>query len=80
MVKHTQTIRVGLALKGLKISQNLQENTSSRACFLIKLQATSHQPPACNFILKETLAQVKEWNFFNPFYAIGLFLYPLKTS
>ena len=34
----------------LKISQNLQENTCTRASFLIKLQA-------CNFIKKETLEQ-----------------------
>ena len=37
----------------LKISQNSQENTCARACFLIKLQTE-----ACNFVKKETLAQV----------------------
>ena len=37
----------------LKILQNSQENTCARASFLIKLQAE-----ACNFIEKETLAQV----------------------
>ena len=35
----------------MKISQNWQENTSARVSFIIKLQA-------CNFIKKETLAQV----------------------
>ena len=40
----------------LKISQNLQENTCTRASFLIKLQAC--RPEACNFITKETLTQV----------------------
>ena len=37
----------------LKISQNSQENTCVRVSFLIKLQAT-----ICNFIKKETVAQV----------------------
>ena len=37
----------------LKMSRNLQENTSARVSFLIKLR-----PPICNFIKKETLAQV----------------------
>ena len=36
----------------LEILQNSQENTCARVSFLIKLQA------ACNFIKKETLAQV----------------------
>ena len=36
----------------LEISQNLQENNFARVSFLIKLQAS------CNFIKKETLAQV----------------------
>ena len=36
----------------LEISQNSQENTCARVSFLIKLQAS------CNFIKKETLAQV----------------------
>ena len=37
----------------LKISQNSQENICTRVSFLIKLKAE-----ACNFIKKETLAQV----------------------
>ena len=37
----------------LKISQNPQENTCTRGSFLAKLQVE-----ACNFIKKETLAQV----------------------
>ena len=35
------------------VSQNSQENTCARAPFLMKLQAS-----ACNFVKKETLAQV----------------------
>ena len=42
----------------LKISQNSQENTCARASFLIKLQAS-----VCNFIKKETLAQVFSCEF-----------------
>ena len=38
----------------LEISQNLQESTCARASFLIK---------ACNFIKKETLAQVFSCEF-----------------
>ena len=38
--------------------QNLQENTCARVSFLIKLKAE-----ACNFIKKETLAQVFLVNF-----------------
>ena len=47
----------------LEISQNSQENTCYRVSFLIKLYAS-----ACNFIKKETLAEVfscsymKIWN------------------
>ena len=37
----------------LEISQNSQENTCARVSFSIKLQAS-----ACNFIKKETLAQM----------------------
>ena len=37
----------------LEISQNSQENTLARVSILIKLQAK-----ACNFIKKETLAQL----------------------
>ena len=40
----------------LEIPQNSQENTGDRVSFLIKLQAWS-----CNFIKKETLAQVLSW-------------------
>ena len=39
----------------LEISQNSQENTCARVFFLIKLP--------CNFIKKETLAQVLSWEF-----------------
>ena len=42
----------------LKILQNSQENTCTRVLFLIKLQAE-----ACNFIKKETLAQVFSCEF-----------------
>ena len=42
----------------LEISQNSQENTCVRVSFLIKLQA------ACNFIKKETLAQVFSREFY----------------
>ena len=42
----------------LEISQNSQENTCARVSFLIKLQA------ACNFIKKETLAQVFSCEFY----------------
>ena len=42
----------------LKISQNAQENTCARACFLITMQAE-----ACDLIKKETLAQVFSYEF-----------------
>ena len=42
----------------LEISQNLQENNCARVSFLIKLH-----PEACNFIKKETLAQVFSCEF-----------------
>ena len=42
----------------LEISQNSQENTCAGVSFLIKLQAE-----ACNFIKKETLAQVFSYEF-----------------
>ena len=42
----------------LKFSQNLQENTCPRVSFLMKLQAS-----ACNFIKKDTLAQVLPYKF-----------------
>ena len=42
----------------LEISQNWQENTCAIVSFLIKLQAE-----ACNFIKKETLAQVFSCQF-----------------
>ena len=41
----------------LEISQNSQKNTHAKVSFLIKLQV------ACNFIKKETLAQVFSVNF-----------------
>ena len=40
----------------LKISQNSEQNTCARVSFLIKLRA-------CNFIKKETLAQVFSYEF-----------------
>ena len=46
----------------LKNSQNSQENTCVRVSFLIKLQAE-----ACNFIKKETLAQVFSCKFCESF-------------
>ena len=42
----------------LKISQNLQESTSARVSFLIKLQTS-----ACNSIKKENRAQVFSCEF-----------------
>ena len=42
----------------LKFSQNSQENTCAEVSFLIKLQAE-----ACNFIKKETLAEVFSCEF-----------------
>ena len=42
----------------LEISQNSQENTCARVSFLIKLKTS-----ACNFIKKETLAQVFSCEF-----------------
>ena len=42
----------------LEVSQNLQENTCARVSFLIKL------PEACNFIKKETMAQVFSCEFY----------------
>ena len=42
----------------LEISQNSQGNTCARASFLIKLQTS-----ACNFIKRETLAQVFSCEF-----------------
>ena len=44
----------------LRILQNSQENTYARVSFLIKLQAEAE---ACNFIEKETLAQVFSCGF-----------------
>ena len=43
----------------LEILQNSQENTCTRVSFLIKLQAE-----ACNFIKKETQAQLFSFEFF----------------
>ena len=44
----------------LEISQNLQENSCSRVSFLMKLQTEE----VCNFVKKETLAQVFSCEFF----------------
>ena len=41
-----------------KVLQNSQENTCARVSFLIKLQVS-----ACNFMKKETLAQVFSYEF-----------------
>ena len=46
----------------LKISKNSQENTCARVSFLIKLQAGT-----CNFIIKETLAQLFSCEFLTNF-------------
>ena len=43
----------------LELAQNSQENTCVRVFFLIKLQAS-----VCNFIKKETLAQLFSCEFF----------------
>ena len=51
----------------LKILQNWQENTCARVSFLINLQAS-----ACNFIKKETLAQVSSCKFWEIFYRTSL--------
>ena len=44
----------------LEISQNSQENTSTSVSLLIKMQVPAS---ACNFIKKETLAQVFSFEF-----------------
>ena len=46
----------------LELSQNSQENTCASVFFLMKLQAK-----ACNFIKKETLAQVFSCEFWESF-------------
>ena len=51
-----QPLDVFIKIDVLKILQNSQENTCARVSFLIKLQA-------CNFIKKETLAQVFSCEF-----------------
>ena len=48
--------RISVKKMFLEISQNSQENNCARVSFLIKLQA-------CNFIKKETLAQVFSCEF-----------------
>ena len=50
--KHSKVVMGGVPQEKifLEISQNSQENTGTRASFLIKLQAE-----ACNLIKKETL-------------------------
>ena len=50
--------RCSVKIVFLEISQNSQENTCARVSFIIKLQAS-----ACNFIKKETLAQVFSCEF-----------------
>ena len=50
-MKFRSTQRCSVKKVFLQISQNSQENTCARVYFLIKLQA-------CNFIEKETLAQM----------------------
>ena len=62
-LKHMSFLIVAAATRGvlwkkvfLKISQNSRENTFATVSFLIKLQA-------CNFIKKETLAQVFSHEF-----------------
>ena len=59
-VQRTEAATRGVLCKKvfLEISQNSQENTCARVSFLIKLQAQ-----ACNFIKKETLAQVFSCEF-----------------
>ena len=50
--------RFSVKKKSLEILQKSQENTYARVYFLIMLQAS-----ACNFIKKETLAQVSSCEF-----------------
>ena len=50
--------RCSVKMVFLNISQNSQENTCARVSFLIKFEAE-----ACNFIKKETLAQVLSCEF-----------------
>ena len=50
------TRRCSVEKVSLEISQNSRENTCARVSFLIKV--TGLRPEACNFIKKETLAQV----------------------
>ena len=50
--------RCSVKIMCLKISQNSQENTGAIVSILIKLQAE-----VCNFIKKETLAQVFSCEF-----------------
>ena len=59
-VKVLEAVVRGCSVKKvfLEISQNSQENTCARVSFLIKLQVS-----ACNFIKKETLAQVFSCEF-----------------
>ena len=67
----------------LKISQNSQENTCTRASFLIKLQA-----PACSFIKKEALAQefscgfceISKNTFFHRAHLVAASLYGFSIS
>ena len=60
MVSNTEALARKCSIKNvfLEISQNPTENTCARVSLLIKLQAE-----ACNFIEKETLAQVFSCDF-----------------
>ena len=59
----------------LKISQNPQENTCDGDSFIIKLQVK-----ACNFIKKETLAQVFSCEFCGIFKNTFFYVTPLVTA
>ena len=59
----------------LKISQNSQENTCARFSFLKKLQAD-----VCNFIKKETLAQVLSCEFCENFKNTFLYRTPAVAA
>ena len=64
LLSHIEAATRGVPYKKefLKILQNSQENTCVRVTFLIKLHAE-----ACNFIKKETMAQVFSCEFYEIF-------------
>ena len=68
-IKEAAVQRCSVKKVFLEISQNSQENTCAKISFLIKLQALGLRPTtllkkrACNFIKKETLAQVFSCKF-----------------